>query len=41
MTENPFAAQPLRLRLEALYNVAPYDDAKAAVLADFADLGAC
>ncbi len=40
VTENPFAAQALRLRLEALYNVAPYDDAKAAVLADFADLGA-
>ena len=39
-TENPFSAQPLRARLEALYSVAPYDDAKAAVLADFADLGA-
>ena len=38
--ENPFAAQPLRLRLEALYAVAPYDDPQAAVLADFADLAA-
>ena len=38
--ENPFAAQPLRARLEALYSVAPYDDDKAAVLADFADLEA-
>jgi hypothetical protein len=37
---NPFAAQPLRVRLEALYAVAPYDDAQAAVLADFADLDA-
>ncbi len=37
-TENPYAAQPLRARLEALYSVAPYDDPKAAVLADFADL---
>lgn len=36
-TENPFAPQPLRLRLEALYSVAPYGDAKASVLADFAD----
>jgi hypothetical protein len=40
MAENPFAAQPLRARLEALYSVAPYDDAEAAVLADFADLDA-
>jgi hypothetical protein len=39
-SENPFAAQPLRARLEALYSVAPYDDAQAAVLADFADLDA-
>jgi len=38
--ENPFAAQPLRARLEALYSVAPYDDAQATVLADFADLDA-
>ncbi len=37
-TENPFAAQPLRARLEALYSVAPYDDPKAANLAEFADL---
>lgn len=39
-SENPFSAQPLRLRLEALYSVAPYDDPKATVLADFADLDA-
>ena len=38
VTENPHAAQPLRARLEALYSVAPYDDAKATMLADFADL---
>ncbi len=38
VTENPFAKQPLRMRLEALYSVAPYDDAQATVLADFADL---
>ncbi len=37
---NPFAAQPLRVRLEALYSVAPYDDEQASVLADFADLDA-
>ena len=37
-TENPYSAQPFRARLEALYSVAPYDDAKATVLADFADL---
>ena len=37
-TESPFSAQPLRMRLEALYSVAPYNDAKAVVLADFADL---
>ena len=40
VTENPYSAQPLRARLEALYSVAPYDDAKATVLADFADLDA-
>jgi hypothetical protein len=40
VTENPFAAQPLRVRLEALYSVAPYDDAPATVLANFADPGA-
>ena len=39
-TENGFAAQPLRARLEALYAVAPYDDPEAAVLVDFADLDA-
>ena len=37
VAENPFATQPLRVRLEALYSVAPYDDAQATVLADFAD----
>ncbi|MDZ7617392.1 MAG: LamG-like jellyroll fold domain-containing protein [Patescibacteria group bacterium] len=36
--ENPFAAQPLRVRLEALYGVAPHDDPQAVALADFADL---
>ncbi len=36
--ENPFADQPLRLRLEALYSVAPYEDPEATPLADFADL---
>ena len=33
VTENPFAGQPLRVRLEALYSVAPYDDARATMLA--------
>lgn len=37
-TENPSQSQPLRLRLEALYSLAAYDDAQATVLADFADL---
>ena len=37
VTENPFAKQPLRVRLEALYSIAPYDDAQATVLANFAD----
>jgi len=37
VTENPFARQPLRVRLEALYSVAPYDDAQATMLADFTD----
>jgi hypothetical protein len=37
VSENPFARQPLRVRLEALYSVAPYDGAQATVLADFAD----
>ncbi len=36
--ENRLAEQPLRLRLEALYAVAPYDDPEATPLADFADL---
>lgn len=36
--ENPFAAQPLRARLEALYSVAPYGAATAVSLADFTDL---
>lgn len=39
VTNNPFVRQPLRLRLEALYSVAPYDDAQATELADFADPG--
>ncbi len=39
-TENPFAAQPLRARIEALYSVAPYDGEQAVPLADFADLDA-
>ncbi|MDY0170280.1 MAG: LamG-like jellyroll fold domain-containing protein [Thermoguttaceae bacterium] len=39
-TDNPFSGQPLRARVEALYSVAAYDDEKAAVLADFADLDA-
>jgi hypothetical protein len=39
-TGNPHAAQPFRVRLEALYSVAPYDDAQATVLADFEDLEA-
>jgi hypothetical protein len=38
--ENPFAAQPLHARVEALYAAAPYDDPQATVLADFADLDA-
>ncbi|TVS15189.1 MAG: hypothetical protein EA424_16970 [Planctomycetaceae bacterium] len=38
--DNPFAAQPLRARLEALYGVAPYEDPQATVLADFTDLDA-
>lgn len=32
---NRFAAQPARLRIEALYSAYPYDDAKGVVLADF------
>ena len=38
--DSPHADQPLRLRLEALYSVAPYDDPRAVTLADFADLNA-
>ncbi len=37
-TENPYQPQPLRMRLEALYSVAAYDNDQATVLADFADL---
>ena len=37
VTESPFAKQPLRVRLEALYSVAPYNNAQATVLADFSD----
>ena len=32
---NPFARQPLKLRLEALQSAAAYDDPKAMVIADF------
>jgi len=34
---NPYAAQPLALRIEALQSVGPYDDPGNPVLADFAD----
>lgn len=34
---NRFAEQPLQLRIEALVSVAPYDDPRGLVLADFAD----
>jgi hypothetical protein len=37
---NPFARQPLRLRLEALESAAAYEDPKAVVLADFTNLPA-
>lgn len=36
--ENPSPSQPLRMRLEALYSVADYENDQAVVLADFADL---
>jgi hypothetical protein len=38
--DNPYAAQPLRLRIEALMVPAPYDAPDSAVLADTADPGA-
>ncbi len=34
--KNRFAAQPVRLRIQALYSVAPYDSKDAVVVADFA-----
>jgi len=39
-TANPHAAQPLRVRVEALYAAAPYDDPQAVALADFKDAAA-
>ncbi|MHB9030668.1 MAG: hypothetical protein ACYC9O_18025, partial [Candidatus Latescibacterota bacterium] len=33
--ENPFGAQPARLRIESLMSVAPYDSPEAVTLADF------
>jgi len=36
---NRFAAQPLGVKIEALFSVEPYDAAGALVLADFADAG--
>ena len=37
---NPFAAQPLAARIEALHAVAPYDSAQRKIVSDFADLTA-
>jgi len=37
---NPFAEQPLAARIEALFSVAPYDNPKRVLVADFADLAA-
>jgi hypothetical protein len=39
-SRNPFAAQPLAARIEALYAVAPYDSPQRICVADFADLAA-
>jgi len=36
-SRNPYAAQPLRLRIEALHGVQPYDSAAGVVLEDFAN----
>lgn len=36
--DNPHAEQPLRLRIEALHAVEPYDSPQAALVSDFADL---
>jgi len=36
--ENPFAAQPVRLRLEVLNAISPYDTPKSVTVADFTDL---
>jgi len=37
--KNPFASQPVRLRIEALNSISPYDTTKAVSVADFANLG--
>ncbi len=37
--ENRFGPQPVKLRIEALYSVDPYDSDEAVVLADFAEQG--
>ena len=39
-SRNPFAAQPLAARIEALYAVAPYDSPQRICVADYADLDA-
>lgn len=39
-TENPFGPQPVRLRIEALYSVKPYEEEGNLTLADFADANA-
>jgi hypothetical protein len=36
--QNPYAEQPLRIRLEALYAVEPYDSPQQVTVADFEDL---
>lgn len=37
---NPYAEQPLRVRIEALYAVEPYDSPQQVTISDFADLDA-
>ena len=37
---NPYAAQPVRLRIEALMSAGPYDDTNAIILADLSGTGA-
>lgn len=39
-SQNPFAEQPVTVRIEALYSVAPYDNPKHICVADFADVAA-